>query len=628
MTREQYHALVERVEEYARRHPEAYKIRLGLLALFGYAYIWLMLAVIAAVLALLVLLAETLSGGVVMALLKLGWPLVVLAYAILRALWVRFPRPEGIEIVRRDAPELFRAVDDLRRTLACPRFHHVLLTDEWNAGVVQRPRLGPFGWYENYLELGVPLMAGLTPEAFHAVLAHEFGHLSRSHGRFGSWIYRIRATWSHLLESLGQAGHRWRGVFEAFLNRFAPYFNAYSFVLARTREREADRVAGELAGRETLGRALVALSLGDALLKRRYWPSVERLTHDQADPPDGIISQMIGALRAGAPAHDARSWFDAALRLKTGVDDTHPCLAERLAALGVTPERVAPPHATDGLSAADQFLGDTARTTLTGLDRTWRDRAAHGWRDRHSSILGARARLEDIAARAAAGPLPPELVWERIQLTLKLHGDAEAEPLLREALAANPEHVGASFLLGRLLLERSDPAGEPYLERAMEGDPGCVREACDVLATFHELAGRDPDAARYRVRARAGADLLEQAEGERQGVEPSDRFLPHDLPAEEIERLRGEISGFYDVRRAWLVRKAVRFLPEFPLYVLGVELGRWYHLRSARDNQEAVHGLATKVAYPGRAWIIHLDRKRATIAKKLKRVKGAEIFRR
>src|SRR2546430_10952146 len=73
MTREQYHALVERVEEYARRHPEAYKIRLGLLALFGYAYIWLMLAVIAAVLALLVLLAETLSGGVVIALLKLGW---------------------------------------------------------------------------------------------------------------------------------------------------------------------------------------------------------------------------------------------------------------------------------------------------------------------------------------------------------------------------------------------------------------------------------------------------------------------------------------------------------------------------------------------------------------------------
>src|SRR2546430_10334309 len=26
-------------------------------------------------------------------------------------------------------------------------------------------------------------------------ISHEFGHLSRSHGRFGSWIYRIRATW-------------------------------------------------------------------------------------------------------------------------------------------------------------------------------------------------------------------------------------------------------------------------------------------------------------------------------------------------------------------------------------------------------------------------------------------------
>src|SRR5207249_12018112 len=108
MTREQYHALVERVEEYAQRHPEAYKIRLGLLALFGYAYIWLMLAVIAAVLALLVLLAETLSGGAVMALLKLGWPLVVLASAILRALWVRFPRPDRIESVRTVEQELSR----------------------------------------------------------------------------------------------------------------------------------------------------------------------------------------------------------------------------------------------------------------------------------------------------------------------------------------------------------------------------------------------------------------------------------------------------------------------------------------------------------------------------------------
>jgi len=628
MTREQYHELVLRVEAYARRHPVRYKVRLGLLALFGYAYIWLMLGVIAAVLALLVLLAETVHGGAVMVVVKLGWPLLVLGYAIVRALWVRFPRPDGIEIVRRDAPDLFALVDDLRRRLACPRFHHVLLTDEWNASVGQRPRLGPFGWYENYLELGVPLMSGLPSDEFHAVLAHEFGHLSRSHGRFGSWIYRIRATWSELLESLSLIRHRWRGLFEAFLRRFAPYFNAYSFVLVRAREREADRVAAELTGHETLARALVTLSLGGAFLGRRYWPSVEHLAHEHAEPPEGIISQMIHALRGGAPAPDARSWLEEALRRKTGIEDTHPCLADRLTALGVTPQRAAAGERAAVPSAAEQFLGDTLRVALTGLDRTWRDRAARAWQERHAAAGRGRARLDDIAARAAAGPLPPELAWERIRLTMDLRGEEATEPLLREALAVNAEHVGAGFMLGRLLLQRGDAAGVEYLERAMQRDPGCVPAACAAAAGFHELAGRDGDAAAYRTRARVGADLLDHAEAERQRVDAEDEFLPHELPAEEIERLRREIAGFFDVQRAWLVRKAVRHLPQKPFYVLGVALGRWYHWRTQRDNQEVVHGLATKVAYPGRVWIIHLNRHRAKVARKMKRATGSEILRR
>src|ERR1043166_7364973 len=97
MTREQYDALVTHAEQYARLHPRAYRIRLALLALLGYAYIWLMLALILGVLALLVWLARSVSGVAVNALIKLGWPLLFLAYAILRALWVRFPLPDGVE---------------------------------------------------------------------------------------------------------------------------------------------------------------------------------------------------------------------------------------------------------------------------------------------------------------------------------------------------------------------------------------------------------------------------------------------------------------------------------------------------------------------------------------------------
>ena len=47
---------------------------------------------------------------------------------------------------------------------------------------LQLPRLGIFGWYRNYLIIGMPLMKSLTCEQFKAVLAHEFGHLAKVTG--------------------------------------------------------------------------------------------------------------------------------------------------------------------------------------------------------------------------------------------------------------------------------------------------------------------------------------------------------------------------------------------------------------------------------------------------------------
>ncbi len=74
-------------------------------------------------------------------------------------------------------------LDGLRSRLRHPRIHRVLLTPDFNAGVMQVPRLGLLGWYRSYLFIGLPLMKSLTVEQFQAVLAHELGHLSGGHAR-------------------------------------------------------------------------------------------------------------------------------------------------------------------------------------------------------------------------------------------------------------------------------------------------------------------------------------------------------------------------------------------------------------------------------------------------------------
>ena len=151
----------------------------------------------------------------------------------------------GVDLQRAsaEAGRLFALADELTAKLAAPHIHTVLITHDFNAAVSQVSRLGVFGWPHNYLLVGLPLMEALTPVQFSAVLAHELGHLSGRHGRFAGWIYRVRQTWVQLMVRL-ERERRWGVfIFSWFINWYAPYFNAYSFVLARRHEYEADAAA-------------------------------------------------------------------------------------------------------------------------------------------------------------------------------------------------------------------------------------------------------------------------------------------------------------------------------------------------------------------------------------------------
>ncbi len=73
---------------------------------------------------------------------KLIIPVVMAAWVLLKALWVRFDKPEGYELRRAEFPEPFAEIDRLRRELKSLPIHQVLLTHELNAAVVQTPRPG------------------------------------------------------------------------------------------------------------------------------------------------------------------------------------------------------------------------------------------------------------------------------------------------------------------------------------------------------------------------------------------------------------------------------------------------------------------------------------------------------
>ncbi|HVK32259.1 MAG TPA: M48 family metallopeptidase, partial [Burkholderiaceae bacterium] len=183
---QRFETMVARLERDSAVHPRAYLVRVAALALAGYALLAVLVGV--AGFGLLVLVGIAIAalwtgGGALVLLLKLGKLLIFLAVPLwflvksaVSALFVRLPVPAGRPLTRHESPALFAAIDAMRARLRGPKVHHVLLVDDMNAAIVQRPLFGLIGVPRNYLMLGLPLLECMTPEEALAVVAHEYGH--------------------------------------------------------------------------------------------------------------------------------------------------------------------------------------------------------------------------------------------------------------------------------------------------------------------------------------------------------------------------------------------------------------------------------------------------------------------
>ncbi|MEM9544043.1 MAG: M48 family metalloprotease [Cyanobacteria bacterium P01_E01_bin.42] len=519
VTEEQFNTLVKRLERNARQNPGLYKLQVGLLAMLGYIYILFALALLLAALVFLmaiVIYSNRISSGVI----QLAVVLIGVIAIVARSLWVTMAPPNGIYLTRRRFPNLFGHLDKLTKKLKAPRCHHVILTGDFNAAVMQVSRLGIFGWQQNYLIIGLPLMQALSPSRFRAVLAHEFGHLSGNHGRFGGWIYHQRQTWMGMLERLHQSDQGWATLFfQLFLNWYAPFFNAYSFVLARTNEYEADRCAAQVSGNRT---------------------------------------------------------------------------------------------------AAEEYLQQALPQVTAALEVEWRTSVNYQWRQRYMELQEYRTELGKLERKAEATTLTLEEMWTRTRLKRELDGKEETKPLLEEILVADENHVGANLYLGELLLAAEDERGIGYVRKAIAGNVNVVVSGCQLIYGFLQRQGRTKEAEQYLKQAEGHYQELVLAQEERSSIAASDRFLPHGLDEEEARSLREKIATHPDVEVVYFLRKAVKHLPDNPLYVLAVRRRQsFFEADEEAGDETFLNRFLESLTFPGETSIILLKPQNKAVEKAL-----------
>jgi Zn-dependent protease with chaperone function len=607
-----FDALVVRLEGVAASKPKTYvALAVGVAALglviLGFAVgLALFGAAAVGVIAFLIV-TKIHIGAIAVHAFKLLLLLLIPAYTMIKTsitlLFARFPAPDGRALSPAEAPELFAALERLRRTVKGPAVHKVLLDGDLNAAIVQHPRFGLFGWEENILILGMPLLQVLSEDEALSVVAHEYGHLSGHHSRLGGFVYRFRSTWRQLQE-LSSQWRDWGSRLIARLFRwYAPYFNAYTFVLARQNEYLADRTAPEVAGVGNTARALMRISIAALYERKEFRPEIQRRAGIEPEPIAHRSALWQESVQAAFQAPRSIALLAQARERKTDHLDTHPALTDRLAAIGVDQGDQAPAQFEPQVrTAAEAWLGPALETIRAEFDERWRSDVAENWRNRHAQVSEKTQRLEELDEQAT---LTADERWERTKILEDIRPEVDPLPDIETILAEEPDHLPARFRRGALLLERGNEAGIADLEAVMAADREAILPGCEAALQYY--ADRDSALAeRYRQRWLKHRSKLDDISTEKQHLSPDAKLSAVDLEPGTVARIVALLREHGpEIKRAYLARRALDEELGVYDYILTLETGNF----TGASTVTAVVDRVATPAYPVAMMIFHLDRR-------------------
>lgn len=595
------------------------------LMLLGYAVLLLSMVAFLAIILLLGWLLITAPNAITIKIaLVVGVVVVPVLFHLLSSLWVKTHAPEGIELKPQDAPELFAELAHIAAHSRQIHFSKVLVNGEFNACVVNTPRLGLFGWSKHHLVIGLPLMAAISREEFVSILAHEYAHFSHAHGKLGNVIYRARTTWMKMSECIFSQDSIFVKPLQSFLGWFWPRLNAKSFVVSRMNEYQADAFAASMSSPTTAARALARVHVQGVRVERGFWGKLSLRAVEEAQAPRDIMGELQQWL--SEPSNDESALLRENYLALTDSADTHPCLRDRVAAImGKQADEVEIPDSLEPLqtSAAEaMFPAPLLASLRQKLSAKWlADVEAH-WRVRHEESKTALKEIAELDDSKVGR-------WRSIELRSDLYGLESVATDLAAFVCAYPDHKNARFLHARNLLDKLDPRGESLMVAMKEYNPHVATAAVSLLSDYYQRTGN-----RQRVR-QVAADYDELSrnfqfvEAERGMADIDDQFRAHELATEDLESLLNYLRGKEVVKQLYVVKKVCRHYPEWPHYYLLVRikfpvLSLETDQAKAQLNQEILNA----ASFDGSLLLHNIDHAPHVCVKKIVAMPSALVYQR
>jgi hypothetical protein len=521
--------------------------------------------------------AQALLGGTLLLLLILGcawlllmalgcvdgaswWvPRAVLALAaglvavrILRWFWVPLPVPEGIPLSQSEAPDLHALLVDMRERFSIRQAMTVSITGEMNASIVSRS-----GGLT--IQIGLPLLLGVTPRQCDAILSHEFGHLVLQRAGPGRWASHLHAWWFRVLDRIDRDDTLLGQFMGWALGAADRRYLADGMRLSHAEEFQADALAEQKVGSQPLAEALSVVALKQHFLTRDFLPKVHEQVYHRQRPVILPYRHMASALLVGYDSDKALADYPEVMDEEA---PTHPSIRSRMARLNTAPW----PVPGGGTSAAETYLGDAVPWLADTLDQAWWQAHARDWTRHHREVQWAQRRIVRLAARGQdQHPLRrlelaslvedywPE--WDPLQLYLDLLSEEEV-------------YAHAVLALGRLLMEQGSIEGAGYLLAIRNEDNEAGLAAATRLLDFAEETGRHDLARRAKTRADSLRQKAQAIEHETEMDPKGNGWVSPGLDPITRYKLAKAVGRYPSVRRAYLVRRLSKRAPQWQAYLL------------------------------------------------------------
>lgn len=615
--------LTAELETQSLANPSGYRRRVALLALLGYGYLFGVVLVLVTAIAGLAWLGAANRSGLFL-IFQIILVLGILLLFVLRTLCMRIPAPEGRILAPYESPELFATVRAIQTKLQCPKVDKILVNLENNACLATRPWFGLLGPSQSYLVLGLPLILNAPPDEVRSLIAHELGHHSRLHSKSTVRIYRIRTAWFWIASVLHQERHWGSFLFRRFFDWYAPYFGAWSQVLSRAHEFEADRIAAECESNESCARMMARTEVLDRFLNRDFWPTIAQESPESEVPPPDLFLRMQRGWSDFLRTEKPNDYLAEAIQVRTAFGDSHPSFRERMESFGISPQV---PCALEPSESALQLLGKAGPAIVEELSRQIQQELQTNWTSIQESERAERDLLISLSAKVQAETATPEELTTYGERIFQREGLVPALVYFRKAVEKDSERAASLFTYGSALLQSNDDAGLAWLRDAAKRNPGFGVAAYDFMIRWLRERNRDGEAQSLYPQFDDFQAMEMAAADERSRITPKDDFQPHELRPESVASIRSQLALEDAVIEGWLAKKSVKNFPDRPVYVLCVRRkSSWWKVESSTRNTKFAQHLASTLRFPGEFFVLVLCGETKKLVQKIQALDDARIY--